>query len=68
MHRIIDDVRKEIYITKTSLNKFIMASILGEYLNKRMGILELRRELSRLRHDYDKYTGRSLFIYLCSRS
>lgn len=40
-----------------------MASILGEYLNKRMGILELRRELSRLRHEYDKYTGRSLFIY-----
>ena len=40
-----------------------MASILGEYLNKRMGILELRRELSRLRHEYDKFTGRSLFIY-----
>ena len=40
-----------------------MASILGEYLQKRMGILDLRKELSRLRLEYNKYTGRNLFIF-----
>jgi len=40
-----------------------MASILNDYLNKRMGILDLQNELQRLIKDYNKKTGRYLFIY-----
>lgn len=40
-----------------------MASILNDYLNKRMGILDLQNELQRLIKAYNKETGRYLFIY-----
>lgn len=40
-----------------------MASILNEYLNKRLGILDLQNELLRLIKEYNKITGRCLFIY-----
>jgi hypothetical protein len=40
-----------------------MASILDEYLKKRMGILELQTELQKLISDYNKYTGRYMFVY-----
>ncbi len=40
-----------------------MASILNDYLNKRMGILDLQNELQRLIRAYNKETGRYLFIY-----
>lgn len=40
-----------------------MASILSEYLSKKMSILDLRKELTDLRKEYNKLTGRNLFIY-----
>ena len=40
-----------------------MASILNEYLNKRMGLIDLQSELQKLIRDYNKYTGRYLFVY-----
>ena len=40
-----------------------MASILSEYLSKKMSILDLRKELTNLRKEYNKLTGRNLFIY-----
>lgn len=40
-----------------------MASILSEYISKRMGIIDLKNELKRLRLEYNKLTGRNLFIY-----
>ncbi len=40
-----------------------MASILNEYLKKRMGLIDLQSELQRLIKDYNKYTGRYLFVY-----
>ena len=40
-----------------------MASILDEYLKKRMGILEIQIELQKLISDYNKYTGRYMFVY-----
>ncbi|MBQ9163754.1 MAG: hypothetical protein IJ163_03150 [Bacteroidaceae bacterium] len=40
-----------------------MASIIGEYIAKRMSVLDLKRELSHLRSEYNKLTGRHLFIY-----
>lgn len=40
-----------------------MASILNEYLNKRMGLIDLQSELQKLIKDYNKYTGRYLFVY-----
>lgn len=40
-----------------------MASILSEYLSKKMSILDLRKELTNLRKEYNKITGRNLFIY-----
>ena len=40
-----------------------MASILDQYLKKRMGILELQTELQKLIFDYNKYTKRYLFVY-----
>lgn len=40
-----------------------MASILNEYLNKRMGMLDLQAELQKLIKDYNTYTKRYLFVY-----
>lgn len=40
-----------------------MASIINEYIEKRMSVLDLKKELSRLRSEYNKLTGRNLFIY-----
>lgn len=40
-----------------------MSSILNEYISKNMSILDLKKELSRLRTEYNKETGRNLFIY-----
>lgn len=40
-----------------------MASILNEYISKRLGILELQTELQRLIAAYNKHTGRYMFIY-----
>lgn len=40
-----------------------MASILNEYLNKRMGLIDLQSELQKLIKGYNKYTGRYLFVY-----
>ncbi len=40
-----------------------MASIISEYIAKRMSVLDLKKELSRLRSEYEKLTGRNLFIY-----
>jgi len=40
-----------------------MASILNEYLSKRWGVPELKNELKRLIDEYNKSTGRNLFIY-----
>lgn len=40
-----------------------MASILNEYLNKRLGLIDLQSELQKLIKDYNKYTGRYLFVY-----
>ncbi|MCX6285628.1 MAG: ATP-dependent Clp protease proteolytic subunit [Bacteroidetes bacterium] len=40
-----------------------MASILNEYLSKRLGLLDLQNELQRLIKAYNKHTGRYMFIY-----
>lgn len=40
-----------------------MARILNEYVSKRLGILELQTELQKLIADYNKHTGRYMFIY-----
>ena len=40
-----------------------MSSIFSEYINKRYSIIDLKQELSRLRNEYNKHTGRNLFIY-----
>lgn len=40
-----------------------MASILNEYLNRRMGLIDLQSELQRLIKQYNSYTGRYLFVY-----
>ncbi|MBS1744455.1 MAG: ATP-dependent Clp protease proteolytic subunit [Bacteroidetes bacterium] len=40
-----------------------MASILNEYINKRLGLIELQNELQRLIKLYNKQTGRYMFIY-----
>lgn len=40
-----------------------MASILNEYINKRLGLIELQNELQRLIKLYNKHTGRYMFIY-----
>lgn len=40
-----------------------MAGILEEYINKRLGVLDLRNELKRLIGLYNKQTGRYLFVY-----
>lgn len=40
-----------------------MASILSEYISRQMGIIDLKNELKRLRSEYNKVTGRNLFIY-----
>lgn len=40
-----------------------MASIISEYIAQRMSVLDLKKELSRLRADYNRLTGRNLFIY-----
>lgn len=40
-----------------------MASILNEYITKRLGIFELQAELQRLIAAYNKHTGRYMFIY-----
>jgi len=40
-----------------------MARILNEYISRRLGILELQTELQKLIADYNKHTGRYMFIY-----
>jgi hypothetical protein len=40
-----------------------MPSILSDYISKNMSILDLKKELSRLRAKYNKETGHNLFIY-----
>lgn len=40
-----------------------MASIFNEYLSKRLGFIDLQNELQRLISDYNKYTGRYMFVY-----
>jgi hypothetical protein len=40
-----------------------MASILNEYISKRGGVLELKAELKKLASQYEKLTGRNLFVY-----
>jgi len=40
-----------------------MASIINEYVSKNLGILELQTELQRLISEYNKHTGRYLFVY-----
>ena len=40
-----------------------MASILEDYINKRLGLLDLKNELKRLVKLYNQLTGRNLFIY-----
>lgn len=40
-----------------------MASILNEYINKRLGLIELQNELQRLIKLYNNHTGRFMFIY-----
>ncbi|MDO4993937.1 MAG: ATP-dependent Clp protease proteolytic subunit [Bacteroidales bacterium] len=40
-----------------------MASIISEYIAQRMSVLDLKIELSRLRSEYNRLTGRNLFIY-----
>lgn len=40
-----------------------MASIFNEYLSKRLGFIDLQNELQRLINDYNKYTGRYMFVY-----
>ena len=39
------------------------ASLISEYINKRMSALELQSELQALIHKYNEKTGRYLFIY-----
>ena len=40
-----------------------MASIISEYISRNMSILDLKKELSFLRSEYNRITGRNLFIY-----
>ena len=40
-----------------------MASILKEYIGKRLGVLDLQNELQKLIAAYNKHTGRCLFVY-----
>lgn len=40
-----------------------MASILDEYLKRRLSIVDLKDELKRLIKEYNKHTGKYLFIY-----
>jgi len=40
-----------------------MASIFNEYLSKRLGFIDLQNELQRLIKEYNKYTGRYMFVY-----
>ncbi len=40
-----------------------MASILNEYISKRMGLIDLQEELQRLIGEYNKKTERYLFVY-----
>src|SRR5690242_5363287 len=40
-----------------------MASILKEYIGKKLGVLDFQNELQRLIGAYNKHTGRYLFVY-----
>lgn len=40
-----------------------MASILNDYISRRMGVLDLQKELQRLISEYNKHTGRYMFVY-----
>lgn len=40
-----------------------MASILNEYISRRWGVLEYKKELQNLINKYSQLTGRNLFIY-----
>lgn len=41
-----------------------MASILNEYISKRLGLIDLQNELQRLIKLYNKHTGRYMFVYV----
>lgn len=41
-----------------------MASILNEYLSKRLGLLDLQNELQQLIKRYNSHTGRYMFVYV----
>ena len=38
-----------------------MASIINEYIEKRMSVMDLKKELSRLRSEYNKLTNENYF-------
>lgn len=40
-----------------------MASILNDYVSRRLGLIDLQNELQRLIKEYNKHTGRYLFVY-----
>jgi hypothetical protein len=40
-----------------------MASILNDYVSKGLGLIDLQNELQRLINEYNKHTGRYLFVY-----
>lgn len=40
-----------------------MASILNEYISKRLGLIDLQNELQRLIKAYNTHTGRYMFVY-----
>lgn len=40
-----------------------MASILNEYISKKLGLIDLQNELQELIKTYNKHTGRYMFIY-----
>ena len=40
-----------------------MSSIISDYISRNMSILDLKKELSLLRSEYNRMTGRNLFIY-----
>jgi len=45
-----------------------MPIIIGEYLSKRLGVLELKDELKKLIGQYNGLTGRNLFVYAADRN
>lgn len=50
--------------TKEPKKENLMASILNEYLSKRLGLLDLQNELQQLIKRYNSHTGRYMFVYV----